>query len=115
MAQGRLSQRTTGRAGPGYKIYCECVADNHRNHWRGSVSMAKTAARNTGGSQFFFNLVPTPHLNGEHTVFGRIVEGIENLSKILKSDPAEPNKPATTIIKAEVLRKRDHEYVPNKV
>ena len=114
MAQGGCPNGD-GSGGPGYKIFCECVADNHRNHWRGSVSMAKTPARNTGGSQFFFNFVPTPHLNGEHTVFGRIVEGTENLTKILKHDPSEPNKPATKIIKAEVLRKRDHDYVPNKV
>ena len=114
MAQGGCPDGN-GQGGPGYKIYCESILDNHRNHWRGSVSMAKTAARNTGGSQFFFNFVPTPHLNGEHTVFGRIVEGIENLAKIEKRDPSDPNAPATKIIKAEVLNKRDHEYVPNKV
>ncbi len=114
MAQGGCPDGN-GQGGPGYKIYCECVLPNHRNHWRGSVSMAKTAARNTGGSQFFLNFVPTPHLNGEHTVFGRIVEGIENLSKIKKHDPAKENEPVTIIIKAEVLNKRDHDYVPNKV
>lgn len=114
MAQGGCPNGD-GMGGPGYKIYCECIADNHRNHWRGSVSMAKTAARNTGGSQFFFNFVATPHLNGQHTVFGRIVEGMENLTLILKHDPQKPNEPSTKIVKAEVIRKRDHDYVPNKV
>ena len=77
--------------------------------------MAKSAARNTGGSQFFINFAPTPHLNGQHTVFGRVVEGLENLPRIIKRDPEDPNAPATQIIKAEVIRKREHEYQPNKV
>lgn len=114
MAQGGCPNGN-GQGGPGYKIYCECILENHRNHWRGSLSMAKTSARNTGGSQFFFNFVPTPHLNGDHTVFGRIVEGMDNLAKIEKRDPEKPNAPFTKIIRAEVLNKRDHEYVPNKV
>ena len=114
MAQGGCPLGT-GLGGPGYKIFCECVNDNHRNHFRGSLSMAKSTARNTGGSQFFINLVPTPHLNGQHTVFGRVIEGMENLPKILKRDPEDANAPATKIIQAEVIRKRDHEYVPKKV
>ncbi len=114
MAQGGCPLGN-GQGGPGYKIYCECVNDNHRNHFAGSVSMAKTAARNTGGSQFFINFAATPHLNGQHTVFGRVSEGMENLANILKRDPEDVNAPATKIIKAEVIRKRDHEYQPNKV
>jgi len=114
MAQGGCP-RGDGSGGPGYKIYCECRKAEHRNHFRGSLSMAH-AGQDTGGSQFFLTFVPTEHLNGRHTVFGRIVEGMDVLAKIVKRDPMgadriEPDR----IVKAEVIRKRDHKYEPNKV
>ena len=104
-----------GTGGPGYMIYCESHQDNHRKHFRGSLSMAH-AGRDTGGSQFFLTFLPTPHLNGRHTVFGRVIEGIEVLSKIQRVDQQgdsfrEPDR----ITEATVLRKRDHTYEPNKV
>ena len=49
-----------GSGGPGYKIYCECRKPEHRKHFAGSLSMAKTAARDTGGSQFFIALRALP-------------------------------------------------------
>lgn len=104
-----------GSGGPGYMIKCETDAENHRNHFRGSLSMAH-AGKDTGGSQFFLTFVPTAHLNGKHTVFGRVIEGMDVLEKLHRIDPSEPVpgvKP-DTIIKMEVLRKRDHEYKPNK-
>jgi len=106
-----------GSGGPGYQIYCECHQPNFRKHFRGSLSMAH-AGRDTGGSQFFLTFVPTAHLNGKHTVFGRVVEGMEVLAKLKRRDPSDPKQAAETpdrIIKAEVIRKRDHKYVPNKV
>jgi cyclophilin family peptidyl-prolyl cis-trans isomerase len=116
MAQGGCP-KGDGSGGPGYSIYCECYAENHRNHFAGSLSMAKETARNTGGSQFFITFVPTPHLNGKHTVFGRVIDGLETLPKITKTEGeqqrVEPEP--TKIIEAKVLRKRDHEYVPKKV
>lgn len=116
MAQGGCPNGD-GTGGPGYNIYCECINDNHRKHFAGSLSMAKERAPHTGGSQFFINFVPTPHLNGKHTVFGRVVEGMEVLPKIRRVDPAHLSDATetTSIVKAEVLRKRDHEYRPNKV
>ncbi len=106
-----------GTGGPGYNIYCECTADNHRKHFAGSVSMAKDTPRNTGGSQFFLTFVPRPDLNGRYTVFGRIIEGMELLPTIQKVDPRDTKSAVepTRIVKAEVIRKRDHEYRPNKV
>jgi len=111
-----------GTGDPGYKIYCECQKENHRKHFRGSLSMAKGTPKDTGGSQFFFCLVPTAHLNGQHTVFGRVVEGMDvitELQRIKPSDPAvdpsESSVDADVIQKITVLRKRDHEYKPNKV
>ena len=106
-----------GSGGPGYTIYCECKKDNHRNHFAGSLSMAKLPQPDTGGSQFYLTFRPTPHLNGEHTVFGRVIDGWDVLAKIQRYDPSDkaPKPPLDKIETAEVLRKRDHEYKPHKV
>lgn len=115
MAQGGCP-RGDGTGDPGYKIYCECKQDNHRKHFRGTLSMAH-AGPNTGGSQFFITFVPTPHLNGQHTAFGRVVEGMEVLAKLQRIDPSKDDSAPILdkIITAEVIRKRDHEYQPRKV
>jgi cyclophilin family peptidyl-prolyl cis-trans isomerase len=74
------------------------------------------AGRDTGGSQFFLTFIPTSHLNGRHTAFGRVIEGMDVLAKLQRIDPSKPAAAATPdkIIKATVERKRDHEYVPTK-
>ncbi len=114
MAQGGCPDGT-GRGGPGYKIPCECYRPDHRLHFRGTLSMAH-AGRDTGGSQFFLNFLPTRHLDGEHTVFGRAIRGIEVLAKIQRRNPESLNPPkADKILEAKVLRKREHAYVPKKV
>ena len=92
MAQGG-DPKGDGSGGPGYEIYCETNREDHRNHFRGSLSMAKEQAKNTGGSQFFINFRPTPSLNGEHTVFGRVIEGMEVVDKIQRRDPEDPQAP----------------------
>ena len=110
MAQGG-DPTGTGTGGPGYAIYDECKKPNFRRHFRGSVSMAKSPGPNTGGSQFFLTFLPTAHLNGEHTCFGRIVEGLDVLAKLQRVNPEDMAKPTPDkIIKAEVVRKRDHAY-----
>jgi len=63
----------TGRGGPGYRFEDE-VKNNPRKHQVGSLSMAN-AGPNTNGSQFFITHVPTPWLDGKHTVFGQILSG----------------------------------------
>lgn len=115
MAQGG-DPEGTGAGGPGYHIYCECYEKDHRKHFRGTLSMAH-AGRDTGGSQFFLTFIPTAHLNGRHTAFGRVIEGMDVLTKLQRVDPERPSAAATPdkIIKATVERKRDHEYVPTKV
>ena len=61
------------------------------------------AGRDTGGSQFFLTFKQTPHLNGKHTCFGRVIEGMEVLSKLQRRDPQGTNPPAPdSIVKAEV-------------
>ena len=118
MAQGgELQGEVTG--GPGYEIPCECYTDNHRLHFRGSLSMAHSG-KDTGGSQFFLTFRRTDHLDGKHTVFGRIVEGADVLPKLQHRNPdlagygvklPTPDK----LLTATVVRKRDHEYAPTKV
>jgi len=114
MAQGGCP-RGDGTGGPGYHIPCECYQPGYRKHFRGSLSMAKGAARDTGGSQFFLTFVPTPFLDGQHTVFGRVIEGMDVLNQLQRRDPQKANQPEPdNILKAEVLRRREHEYVPKK-
>src|SRR5678815_6137125 len=73
-----------GTGGPGYKIKCE-TAGNPRTHEVGALSMAH-AGKDTGGSQFFIVLDEnnTRHLNGVHTVFGKVTKGIDVVQKIQK-------------------------------
>lgn len=131
MAQGG-SPDGTGGGGPGYRIPCECYTDDARMHFRGSLSMAH-AGKDTGGSQFFLTFLPTPHLNRVmapeqkgHTVFGRVIEGFDVLAKIHRRNPGPDPKTGlpvpesslpmpTKLIKAEVIRKRDHEYKPTRI
>jgi cyclophilin family peptidyl-prolyl cis-trans isomerase len=110
MAQGG-DPKGDGTGGPGYTIPCECYQDNHRDHFRGSLSMANTGKRDSGGSQFFLTFAPTPHLDGKHTVFGRVVDGIDVLAKLQRCKPGDNAKP-DKIVKATVLSKRPHPYVP---
>jgi len=114
MAQGGCP-KGDGTGGPGYNIACECYQPNARMHFRGSLSMAH-AGRDTGGSQFFLTFQPTPHLNGRHTCFGRIIKGMDVLGKLNRRDPDQPDQPpADKILEATVVRKRSHEYKPQIV
>jgi cyclophilin family peptidyl-prolyl cis-trans isomerase len=114
MAQGG-DPKGDGSGGPGYTIYCECYKPEYRRHFQGSLSMAH-AGRDTGGSQFFLTFRQTPHLNGRHTCFGRVIEGMDVLSKLQRRDPQGTTTAAPdSIVKAEVVRKRDHAYAPRKV
>lgn len=76
----------TGAGGPGYSIDCELDGDN-QFHDRGVLSMAH-AGRNTGGSQFFIchSRKNTAHLDRNHTVFGKVIEGLETLDAIRQGD-----------------------------
>ncbi|WP_027417253.1 peptidylprolyl isomerase [Aneurinibacillus terranovensis] len=74
----------TGTGGAGYTIKCETEGNPHK-HVAGSLSMAH-AGRDTGSSQFFIVHEPQPHLNGVHTVFGQVIEGMDNVYKIKQGD-----------------------------
>lgn len=76
----------TGAGGPGYSIPCELTGDN-QYHDRGVLSMAHRG-RNTGGSQFFIchNRQNTAHLDRNHTVFGKVTEGLDVIDQIRQGD-----------------------------
>ncbi|MEQ8704640.1 MAG: peptidylprolyl isomerase [Phaeodactylibacter sp.] len=78
-----------GRGGPGYTIDCELDGGN-QYHDRGVLSMAH-AGRNTGGSQFFVchSRDNTAHLDGNHTCFGKVVEGLDVIDDIRQGDKIE--------------------------
>jgi peptidyl-prolyl cis-trans isomerase B (cyclophilin B) len=80
----------TGRGGPGYRFADECKG-NPLKHERGVISMAN-AGPNTNGSQFFITHVPTPHLNGKHTVFGKVVSGQDVVDAVEQGDTIESIK-----------------------
>ena len=82
MIQGGCPEGS-GRGGPGYKF--EDEANNGLGHERGVLSMAN-AGPNTNGSQFFITHVATPWLDGKHTVFGKVVEGLEAVDKVEQGD-----------------------------
>ncbi len=71
-----------GTGGPGYTIKCEI---NSRKHKTGTLSMAH-AGKDTGGSQFFISHSPQPHLDGVHTVFGQVTEGMDVVNSIKQGD-----------------------------
>lgn len=77
----------TGTGGPGYTINCETEGNPYK-HEAGSLSMAH-AGRNTGGSQFFIVHEPQPHLNGVHTVFGKVTSGMDTVLKMKNGDIME--------------------------
>ena len=91
----------TGTGGPGYTIEDE-FSDNNRNE-RGTISMAN-AGPNTGGSQFFINLVDNSYLDNAHPVFGKVVEGMDVVDKIaaVPTTPSDKPREEVKIISARI-------------
>lgn len=85
----------TGMGGPGYKIADE-FGEGLSHDDEGYFSMAN-AGPNTGGSQFFITLAPTPWLNGHHAIFGRVVEGMDVVRKIGVTKTDFRDRPVETV------------------
>jgi peptidylprolyl isomerase len=84
----------TGTGGSGQKLKAEFNAEPHV---RGTASMARAASPDSADSQFFICFEPAPFLNGQYTVWGKVIEGMENVDKIKRGEPVQdPDK----IIKA---------------
>ena len=94
----------TGTGGPGYNIKDEFTHEGGNKNNRGTISMAN-AGPNTGGSQFFINLVNNNFLDDKHPVFGEVIEGMNVVDSIAKKEKDENDKPINEvkIIKAEIL------------
>jgi peptidyl-prolyl cis-trans isomerase B (cyclophilin B) len=76
----------TGAGGPGYTIPDEFDNPNQRPHLKGTVAMAKTEAPDSAGSQFYICLKELPHLDGNYTTFGKVIEGMDTVMKLRKDD-----------------------------
>ena len=94
----------TGMGGPGYKIKDE-FGEGLKHDDEGILSMAN-AGPNTGGSQFFITLAPTPWLNGHHAIFGKVVEGMDVVRLIggVPTDFRDRPREAVTMEKVEVVK-----------
>jgi peptidylprolyl isomerase len=90
----------TGTGGSGKKLKAEFSKEKHV---RGTVSMARAQSPDSGDSQFFICFEDTPHLNGQYTVWGAVVDGMDNIDKIKTGEPvADPDKIISARMAADV-------------
>jgi len=94
MAQGG-DPTGRGTGGPGYTIPDEVNRNKHNTE--GTVAMAKTAAPNSGGSQFYITFEPTPFLDNDYTVFGRVTAGMDVVHGFPARDPQRARQPGPAI------------------
>jgi len=104
MIQGGDPQGT-GMGDPGFTIPDEFAPDL-KFDVPGRLAMANIGQPHTGGCQFFITEVPTPHLNGKHTIFGQVIEGQELVTKIAHV-PANADKPLTPVKIVSIVFKRE--------
>jgi peptidyl-prolyl cis-trans isomerase B (cyclophilin B) len=102
MAQGG-DPTGTGGGGPGYRFKDE-FSSSRTHEGPGVLSMAN-AGPNTNGSQFFITYDATPHLDGKHTVFGKVTEGMDVVNSISVRDPARATEPGDKIHTIEISEK----------
>ena len=90
----------TGTGGSGQKLKAEFNAEPHV---RGTASMARAASPDSADSQFFICFEPAPFLNGQYTVWGKVIEGMENVDKIKRGEPVQnPDRMISMKVAADV-------------
>jgi len=95
----------TGMGGPGYRFEDETKNSPHKFDKPGKLAMANSGP-NTNGCQFFITTVPTPHLNGRHTIFGEVVEGQDVANKISRVPTGAGDKPHKAVVLESVTIER---------
>lgn len=75
-----------GTGGPGWTIADEYTNPNQRPHVRGTLAMARASAPNSSGSQFYICLKPQPHLDGDYTTFGGVIQGMDVVDQLSMGD-----------------------------
>lgn len=104
MIQGGCPQGT-GTGGPGYKIKGEFNANGFKNdlkHERGVISMARAMDPDSAGSQFFIMVEDAPHLDNNYAAFGKVIEGIEEVDRIVNVKRNYMDKPIENQIISEI-------------
>ena len=95
----------TGMGGPGYRFQDETKGSPHRFDKPGKLAMANSGP-GTNGCQFFITVAPTPHLTGNHTIFGEVVEGQDIATKISVVRTGPQDKPAKPVVLESVVIER---------
>ena len=107
MIQGGCPQGT-GTGGPGYHIEGEFSSNGFNNplkHEKGVISMARAMDPNSAGSQFFIMHEASPHLDGQYSAFGKVIEGLEIIDKIANVKTGFQDRPVEKIVIESVVRK----------
>jgi peptidyl-prolyl cis-trans isomerase A (cyclophilin A) len=95
----------TGMGGPGYKFQDETKGSPHKFDKPGKLAMANSGP-NTNGSQFFITVAPTPHLTGNHTIFGEVVEGQDIANKIANVQRNRQDRPMKDVVVESITIER---------
>ncbi len=98
-----LNRHRHGTGGPGYRLRAEF---SNIRHTRGIVSAARSAHPDSAGSQFYIMVAPAPHLNGQYTVFGKVIKGMDVVDKIVNEPKDGRNNPFKRVEMTVKIKRR---------